>query len=111
LTSSQSIVAAIFAFFALRATAVAEDIQTYKLELKGNKFAPVELHVPAAKPFWIVIANSDDAADEFEMNAPSLEKIIQPGSEGRVRVRPLAPGRYVFFDDFHPDAKGAIVAE
>ena len=45
------------------------------------------------------------------MNAPPLEKVIQPGAEGRVRVRHLAPGRYDFFDDFHPDAKGAIVAE
>jgi hypothetical protein len=67
--------------------------------------------VPAAKPFWLVIANNDDAADEFAMNAPPLEKVIQPGAEGRVRVRPLAPGRYVFFDDFRPDATGAIVAE
>ena len=45
------------------------------------------------------------------MNAPPLEKVIQPGAEGRVRVRHLAPGRYDFFDDFHPDAKGAVVAE
>jgi len=45
------------------------------------------------------------------MSAPTLEKMIQPGAEGRVRARPLAPGRYDFFDDFYPDAKGAIVAE
>jgi hypothetical protein len=105
------IVAAVLAFFALQAGAVADDLQTYKLELKDHKFAPAELHVPAAKPFWVVIANSEDAADEFEMSAPTVEKIIQPGAEGRVRVRPLAPGRYTFFDDFHPDATGAIVAE
>jgi hypothetical protein len=105
------IAAVVLAFFALQAGAVADDLQTYKLELKDHKFAPAELHVPAAKPFWVVIANSEDAADEFEMGAPTVEKIIQPGAEGRVRVRPLAPGRYTFFDDFHPDAKGAIVAE
>jgi hypothetical protein len=29
-----------------------------------------------------------------------------------MRVRPLSPGRFTFFDDFHPDTlKGAIVAE
>ncbi len=105
------IIAAAFAFFALQAGAVADDLQTYKLVLKDHKFAPEELHVPAAKPFWIIIANNDDAAGEFEMSAPTLEKIIQPGAEGRVRVRPLAPGSYSFFDDFHPDAKGAIVAD
>ena len=105
------IAAAAFTFFALQAGAVADDLQTYRLERKGHKFAPAELHVPAAKPFWIVVTNNNDEADEFEMNAPPLEKVIQPGAEGRVRVRPLAPGRYDFFDDFHPDAKGAIVAE
>jgi hypothetical protein len=102
---------AAFAFFTLQADAFADDLQTYRLVLQDHKFSPAELHVPAAKPFWIVIANNEDAADEFEMGAPALEKIIQPGAEGRVRVRPLAPGRYTFFDDFHPDAKGAIVAE
>ena len=102
---------AIIALFALPASALADDLQTYRLELKGHKFAPAELHVSAAKPFWIVVVNDDDEADEFEMSAPSLEKMVQPGAEGRVRVRPLAPGRYDFFDDFHPDAKGAIVAE
>jgi hypothetical protein len=105
------IIAAAFAVFALQAGAVADDLQTYKLELKGHKFTPAELHVPAAKPFWIVITNNDDEADEFEMSAPTLEKMVQPGAEGRVRVRPLAPGRYTFFDDFHPDAQGAIIAE
>jgi heme/copper-type cytochrome/quinol oxidase subunit 2 len=103
--------AAAFALFALQAGAAADDLQTYKLELKGHKFTPAELHVPAAKPFWIVVTNNDDEADEFEMGAPTLEKMVQPGAEGRVRVRPLAPGRYTFFDDFHPDAQGAIVAE
>jgi hypothetical protein len=105
------IVAAAFALFAMQARAVADDLQTYKLELKGHKFTPAELRVPAAKPFWIVVTNNDDEADEFEMGAPTLEKMIQPGAEGRLWIRPLAPGRYTFFDDFHPDAQGAIVAE
>jgi hypothetical protein len=105
------ILMAAFLLFDLQAAAAADDLQTYRLVLKDHKFTPAELHVPAAKPFWIVIANNEDAADEFEMGAPTLEKVIQPGAEGRVRVRPLAPGQYDFFDDFHPDAKGAIVAE
>jgi Cupredoxin-like domain len=38
--------------------------------------------------------------------------VILPGSEGRVRLRPLAPGRFTFFDDFHPEtAQGVVVAE
>jgi hypothetical protein len=90
----------------------AEDLQTFALTLKAHRFLPAELHVPAGKPFFLVVANQEDTTDEFEMRAPALEKVILPGSEGRVRVRPLAPGRFMFFDDFHPETpQGAIVAE
>jgi hypothetical protein len=93
------------------ASARAEDLQTYNLTLKGHKFAPAELHIPSGRPFFIVVTNGDATADEFEMGSPPLEKMIQPGAEGRMRVRPLAPGRFEFFDDFHPEARGALVAE
>ena len=93
------------------APASAEDLQTYQIAIKDRHFNPAELHVPAGKPFLLEVANQDAQADEFEMNKPPLEKVIQPGASGRVRVRPLAKGRFIFFDDFHPDTKGAIVAE
>jgi hypothetical protein len=99
------------AAFAALAPAGAEDLQTYQITIKDHRFDPAELHVPAGKPFVLEVANQDARADEFEMSAPPLEKVIQPGASGRVRVRPLAKGRFVFFDDFHPDTKGAIVAE
>jgi hypothetical protein len=73
---------------------------------------PAELHVPAGKPFFLVVSNEEDTPDEFEANSPPLEKVILPGSQGRIRVRPLAPGRFTFFDDFHPGTpRGVIVAE
>ena len=90
----------------------AEDLQTFNLTLKAHRFAPAELHVPAGKPFFLVVSNEEDTPDEFETNSPPLEKVILPGSQGRVRVRPLAPGRFTFFDDFHPGTpRGVIVAE
>jgi uncharacterized cupredoxin-like copper-binding protein len=91
--------------------AAAEDLQTYTLVVKGHKFSPAELHVPAGKPFYLIVSNKDDTADEFEMSAPPLEKVVQPGDEGRIRVRPLAPGKFGYFDDFHPEAKGTLVAD
>jgi hypothetical protein len=99
-------------WLSLVCTCRAEDLQTFTLTLKAHRFAPAELHVPAGKPFFLVVSNREDATDEFEMRSPALEKVIVPGSDGRVRVRPLAPGRFVFFDDFHPETpQGAIVAE
>jgi hypothetical protein len=92
--------------------AYAEDLATYSITLKNHRFAPAEIHVPSGKPFFIVVTNADDTPDEFEMNAPPVEKVIVPGEQGRLRIRPLAPGRFRFFDDFHPDtAQGAFVSE
>jgi Cupredoxin-like domain len=90
----------------------AEDIVSYSVTLKNHRFIPAEIHVPSGKPFLVVVTNADDTPDEFEMNAPAVEKVIVPGQQGRVRIRPLAPGRFKFFDDFHQDtAQGAFVSE
>jgi uncharacterized cupredoxin-like copper-binding protein len=90
----------------------AEDLATYALTLKNHRFTPAEIHVPAGKPFFIAIANQDDTADEFEMHNPAIEKMIPPGDQGKVRMRPLGPGRFPFFGDFHQDtAQGVIVSE
>jgi heme/copper-type cytochrome/quinol oxidase subunit 2 len=92
--------------------AYAEDLATYSITLKNHRFTPTEIHVPSGKPFFIVVTNADDTPDEFEMNAPPVEKVIAPGEQGRLRIRPLAPGRFRFFDDFHQDtAQGAFVSE
>jgi hypothetical protein len=37
--------------------------------------------------------------------------VIAPGSVGVVNIRPLAPGRYEFLDDFHPETRGALVVQ
>jgi Cupredoxin-like domain len=90
----------------------AEDLATYALTLKNHRFTPTEIHVPTGKPFFIIVANQDDAADEFEMSNPAIEKVIPPGEQGKVRMRPLGPGRFAFFGDFHRDtAQGVIVSE
>ncbi|MGC1996058.1 MAG: cupredoxin domain-containing protein [Pseudolabrys sp.] len=40
-----------------------------------------------------------------------MEKVVTGNGEGIIRIRPLAPGRYEFFDDFHPETRGALVAK
>ncbi|MBV8472596.1 MAG: cupredoxin domain-containing protein [Hyphomicrobiales bacterium] len=96
----------------LGAAAHAEDLATYTLTLSHHRFTPAELHVPAGHAFTITVKNLDDAADEFEMHAPALEKVITAGGEGTVRIRPLVPGRFPFIGDFHADtAQGVIVAQ
>jgi hypothetical protein len=96
----------------LGANARAEDLATYTLTLSQHRFTPVELRVPAGQAFYVTVKNLDDSADEFEMHAPAIEKVILPGSEGKVRIRPLGPGRFPFMGDFHSDtAQGVIISQ
>ena len=97
---------------AILGAARAEDLATYAVTLRNHRFTPAEIHVPSGKPFFVVVTNADDTADEFEMHAPAVEKVVPPGDQGRVRIRPLAPGRFPFFGDFHQDtAQGAFISE
>lgn len=90
----------------------AEDLSTYTITLKNHRFTPAEIHVPTGKPFFVLVINADDTADEFEMSAPAIEKVIPPGEQGKVRIRPLGPGHFRFFGDFHQDtAQGAFISE
>lgn len=99
-------------YFAPCQSTNAEDLVTYSILLKNHRFIPAEIHVPSGKPFFLEITNADETPDEFEMNAPPVEKVVVPGQQGRLRMRPLAPGRFKFFDDFHQDtAQGAFIAE
>jgi hypothetical protein len=39
------------------------------------------------------------------------EKVLAPGGDSFVVIAPLSPGEYKFFDDFHQQAQGVIVAK
>ena len=92
-------------------TATADDAVTLSLSLtlKDHKFDPAELHAPVGKPIDIRVKNLGDIVFEFESSALHFEKIVPPGSEAVVHVRPQQPGRYNFFDDFHHETQGFLV--
>ena len=48
---------------------------------------------------------------EFESVSLRVEKVVTPNSEGVIRLRPLAPGSYNFFDDFNQEANGVLVVK
>jgi plastocyanin len=100
-------------FFVAVHTAKAQDQPaTVEVTIKGHRFSPSEIHVQAGKPTFLEVVNQDVEAEEFEMRQLAIEKIIPGGGKGRVRLRPLGPGRYTFLGEFHEDtAKGAVVAE
>lgn len=82
-----------------------------QIAVKDHRFQPAQPHAPANRPLTITIKNLDAAAMEFESVSMRVEKVIPGGGQGSVHVRPLAPGRYEFFDDFHSATTGTLVVE
>ncbi len=89
--------------------AQAEDSVTVNISMKDHKFQPAELHAPAGKAITIVVKNLDPAPAEFESNMLRVEKVVVAGGTITMKIRPLEPGRYRFFDDFHPETIGYLV--
>jgi plastocyanin len=87
----------------------AEEPVTVSIAIKDHQFEPAEIHAPAGKPILIAVKNLGTIAAEFESDPLHVEKVIPPGGEATVRVRPLEPGRYNFFDDFHRATQGYLV--
>jgi hypothetical protein len=89
----------------------AQDSVELTLSIKDHRFQPAELRAPAGKAIALQIKNLDATAAEFESKALRVEKVIGPRSEALVRIRPQKPGRYSFFDEFHPQTQGVLVVE
>jgi heme/copper-type cytochrome/quinol oxidase subunit 2 len=83
-----------------------------RITLKDHKFQPAEARVPANKPVRIEVHNMDSTPAEFESKTLRVEKVVAGGATITLQVRPLAPGRYRFFDDYHEDTtEGYLVVE
>lgn len=96
-------ISAILALASLFAAPALAQQTTVHITIKDHKFSPSEPHAPANQPFAIVVKNLDSTASEFESKTLRVEKVVAPGGEITMQIRPLNPGRYHFFDDFHQD--------
>ena len=94
----------------LASPAAAADTQTASLTIRNRAFEPPELEVPAGQKIELHVRNADSAASEFESAELHREKVVPAGTEVGVFIGPLRAGRYEFFDDFNPSARGHIVA-
>jgi plastocyanin len=106
----QAAIAALSLSFVITA-AHAQDVVTVSLVVKDGKFEPSTLEVPAGKRIKIEVSNESKKPVEFESKALKFEKVLAPGAKSSVVVNPLKPGEYGFFDEFHPETKGKIVAK
>ncbi len=90
----------------------AEDTHEVEISIKDHKFDPPKLTLPVGKPIKILVKNLDATPEEFESYELGFEKIIPGNSSATIRVKPLKPGTYMFFGEFHQDtALGHVVVE
>jgi uncharacterized protein (DUF58 family) len=89
--------------------AQAQQGATVSVTVKNHRFQPSQLTAPANVPITIRVRNQDSTRMEFESVSLRVERVIAGNSEGVIQIRPLAPGRYDFFDDFNQEAEGVLV--
>jgi len=100
------------AVLAIAASAFAADeLAVYVLVARDGVFEPATIEVPAGKRFKIDISNAGKGPMEFESRELKQEKVLAAGARSSIVINGLKPGTYAFFDDFHPDTKGRIVAK
>ena len=91
--------------------AVKPDDMLPAITLKGGRFDPSQLVVPANTSFKLLVTNSDPDAIEFESFELHRERVVKPGETITDFMPSLSPGTYKFFDDFHSSTpNGVIVA-
>lgn len=100
-------VATVLAFTA--GAAGADDAVKLSITIKDQKFDPPELHAPPGKTIQIEVKNLNPIVSEFESADLHFEKIVPAGSQTSVYVRPLQPGKYNFYDDFHHATQGYLI--
>jgi hypothetical protein len=100
---------ALLLLFAAGGTALADD-PVVTITLKDHQFVPSEVPVPAGVKLQLLVKNEQPVTAEFESTALHREKIVNAGGQITVYVGPLSPGSYEFFDDFHNETRGRLVA-
>lgn len=90
----------------------AADLPTFKLTMRGGRFIPETIEVPANTKFRLELKNEGPGPEEFESAEPRKEKVLSEGASSFLIYQPLKPGSYPFFGEFHQaTAKGKIVAK
>jgi hypothetical protein len=100
----------VIAFLALLAAAPARADDPV-LAIKDHQFVPQDVEIPAGTKIKLIVRNDGPGAAEFESTELHREKVVAGGQQISVFLGPLDPGRYEFFDDFHPETRGHLVVK
>jgi hypothetical protein len=92
----------------------ADELQTFRIEIKDGVISPKQTTVPANKDFKLEVVNTGSVPAEFESKQLRQEKVLAPGKSVTVTIRGIDAGEYRFVDEFHEDdeaGQGVIVAK
>lgn len=91
------------------ACALAAEDPVFRIEFRDGEVTPREIVVPAGTRIKLDLHNLGETPAEFESLELRKEKVLAPKSSSSLIIRTLAPGRYDFFDDFHPGSPPAVL--
>ncbi len=83
-------------------------LPAFALAVKDGGFEPKTLALPAGQKVKLVVSNETAGPVEFESFSLHREQVVVSRARISVFIGPLKPGRYDFFDDFHPGWAGVI---
>jgi hypothetical protein len=89
--------------------AAAQQSGNISVRVKNHRFEPQQVVAPANVPITLHLQNLDATPMEFESVSLRVEKVVVGKGQGVIRIRPLAPGSYNFFDDFNQQTTGVLV--
>ncbi|MET1077612.1 MAG: cupredoxin domain-containing protein [Pseudomonas sp.] len=96
-------------FASLPCGALAAPLPTHELRIRDGHFEPSSVQVVAGQRFKIIVHNLGQGPVEFESTPLRIEKVLGPGISSFVVIHPLKPGRYLFFDEFHPELPQGVI--
>jgi plastocyanin len=99
------------ALLLLAAAPALADTPQITISLQSDQFVPSEVPIPAGQKVELLVRNDGTMPAEFESTQLHREKIVTGGQQISVFVGPLTPGRYEFFNDFHPQTRGHLVVK
>ena len=91
--------------------AASADNAPLEIGIKAQAFVPAEIHVPAGVKVELHIVNDDALPAEFESTDLSREIVVPAHKDVKIYIGPLDAGRYRFFNDFHQESEGYVVAD
>ena len=79
------------------------------LTLNNHRFIPSSVNASAGERIRIVLVNQDAATEEFDSHDLRVEQLVTPYARVSFEIGPLAPGRYAFMGEFHPETAQGLV--